>query len=208
MKNQIIDIDAEFDGFELDEAAINRATGMVKRRDNGWYEKIQKNAKKRSKDPEWLKKVAEDNRKKANDPEWQANHKKGLEKRAQNEEWRKNVANGYLKRQTAEVNEKIGDASRTRYNDPEWRAKHQETIKQRTNDPVWKEKQRLARLARTPAVVCNDGVFSTQQDAILFAKQQGLKNAGTKIRQWIANKENGYYLISREEYIMLTGKDI
>lgn len=53
-KPQIIDIDAEFDDVEFDEQAINRATGIEKRKENGWHKKNELYRR----DPEYIAKVS------------------------------------------------------------------------------------------------------------------------------------------------------
>lgn len=84
-KNKLIDIDAEFDDFEFDEAAIEMATRIAKRNDNGWYEK--NNA--RLNDPEYVAKLAKSLQEsaavkaagkiRANDPMWIKNQKEGCQ---------------------------------------------------------------------------------------------------------------------------------
>lgn len=85
--NKPIDIDAEFDDVHFDEESINRATGIIKRKDNGWYEANTK----RLDDQEYLKKLSssiksfyQDNpnfqQEKVNSEKWQQNHQAGVKR--------------------------------------------------------------------------------------------------------------------------------
>lgn len=134
-------------------------------------------------------------------------HADGIKKREANLDFQQKRQQGFdLRILKDESREAIANASQTRFNDPEWRKKHQEKINQRTNDPVWKARQKEARLNRTMAVMTPSGLFSTQKEAIEWATKNGLKNAGAKLSKWLKDKEPGFYLITREEYNKLTGK--
>lgn len=96
-KKQILNIDAEFEGVEFDEAKINRGTAnRIKVNDPQYIENHKKGIAKRSENPNWLpnqiaknkrlfqteewqKASAEANRLKAMNPEWQASQKNGCE---------------------------------------------------------------------------------------------------------------------------------
>jgi hypothetical protein len=203
------ELDALLAGVELpSDEEVNWETKYKNRSTNpNWIKSVKQQANKRVNDKKWREENANRNKNQVNDPAYQKALKEGIDKRSNNKEWRANVTDGAKKRaKDKNIIEKIGKASKERFNNPEWREKHQEKINQRTNDPEWREKQHIARLARTLAVVCNDGIFSTKQEAVLYASSNGLKNAGKKITEWLKNNENGYYYISREEFNTLKGK--
>jgi hypothetical protein len=104
-KNKIIDIDAEFDGVEFDEAAINRATGSIIGRKkinqkiiakkmvntDEWKKNNLEQNRKTAKNPKWLEIVAKNNKEKRNNPEHIKIHQTSIAKRTASEDWiRKN----------------------------------------------------------------------------------------------------------------------
>jgi hypothetical protein len=64
-------------------------------------------------------------------------------------------------------------------------------------------REKLAKPILTPY-----GVFASITDAVNFELANGLSNANKKVYAWLKNTTSGYRYISKEEYIMLTGKEI
>lgn len=90
-----------------------------------------------------------------------------------------------------------------RDNNPEYRKNHLEGVAKRTASKEWQEKNNEARKKFLKPIVTPFGIFISVKDAIeKIGKSEG----------WLMTQRKRfpqeYYLISQEEYIMLTGKDI
>jgi hypothetical protein len=78
-----------------------------------------------------------------------------------------------------------------------------EAIKRRTQSKDWQEKNKEARKQFLKPIVTPFGIFQSVKEALKeLNRSEG----------WLMNQRkkfpNEYYLVSQEEYIMLTGKDI
>lgn len=155
-KKQIIDIDAEFDGFELDERAINKSTAR----------------KLISQDPKFKSKMV----KVANsrDDVYQKNHQAGIDQRESNLDYQK---------QRAEKNRKQAK-------DP----KYLKSLNAGISNRFAEQKGYL---------VCPKGIFLKQPEAAT-----AMNISVATIQRRIKKYPKEYYYISKEEYIMLTGKEL
>lgn len=154
--------------------------------------------------------------------EWKTKHKEGIAKNLANPEWRKNnkIAN-QEKWKNAETKEKHLASVRARSEDPAWlekvtknnkakvndadhRERHQEAIDQRGQGDWYEKNARKNTLLKSKPVVTPYGVFPSR---IVAVKTSGVTNIGGKINKYVKIPDSGYYYISREEYIMLTGKE-
>jgi len=95
-----------------------------------------------------------------------------------------------------------------RDNNPENRKNHLEGIAKRTASKEWKEKNQNARKKVMKCVVSPDGIFPSVKAAIEF---YNIKRNSLYSEAWLMRQRkkfpNQYYLISQEEYIILTGND-
>jgi len=139
MKNQIIDIDAEFDGIEFDEVAIARSTAVKK-----YYANIGKT------------KLAERNN---------------------------NIAEGMKK----------------------CKPEHSAGAKKRSQNPEYLIKQ--SKVQSKPVIV-PWGIYTSGKLAAQAYYELNPNSGLINVSRLIKDKKPGYTLITREEYIMLTGKDI
>lgn len=75
-----------------------------------------------------------------------------------------------------------------------------------------KQKQSLAKKGKPgksiKPILTELGIFPSVKAAIEFHKQAGILNAEKKLMRNLKEETNGYRYISKEEYIMLTGKEI
>lgn len=244
-KKKLIDIDAEFDSVEFDEAEIKKATGLAKRSQNPEWHKnktasvqaamkrpeVKENQRKaqqeKNSNPEYRKRIAETNRKTAQTEEWKEASEAGLKKREANgwreknyeknmkmvatPEWQeahKKAAREYSESGRAYINNR--KVIEKRQQNPEYRAKFLAGVKKRTQDPEWQRKQAEACAKRVKCIVTPDGVFILKEATQYYAKVRNIKDYSAEGWLMKQRKDNPkqYYIISREEYIMLTGKDL
>ena len=146
MKNNIIDIDAEFDGVEFDENAIKRATAAA---------------------------------------EYSRNAKKHIETR---------IKNGWREAQAKVLA------------DPEIRKRRAASLKNQSQE----SKDRRAKSCMK-CLITLDGPFDSIKSAVMhYAEKLGFADSGARKRlyKWLREDPTNFYYISKEEYIMLTGKDV
>ncbi len=158
--------------------------------DPEWLEAIRKGAKKRNEEnKEWYKNIAESNRKKVN-TDWKEKNAKILKERAKDPEWQA----------------KHADAMKKKFDDPEYVKKHAEAMKSRTEDPKFMAKMKT--IAFKP-IITPYGVFASITLAGLHEEKiTGKKFNPNRFTKLLKEINSGYKRITREEYIMLTGKDI
>lgn len=149
-------------------------------------------------------------------------------KRTQSKEWREANLKSVLKTvQTESWKNNHAAAVEAWKNDPQWQQEQQERIERRSNNPVWKERKteasrRLAKdetwLANTTKalrtrcakpIVTPAGIFAALTDAgLAYNKIRNFNNG----RKWVINQlkvnPSEFYYITKEEYIMLTGREI
>jgi hypothetical protein len=194
---KIIDIDVEFEDVEFDEESINRATGVIKRRENGWYEANSA----RLKDPEYRKRLS--NSLKNSEAVKEANRIKGT-----SESFRDAISKGlreYIdspdyvhprgmlgKKHTDERNEYMSELLSGRPKSLEHNQKVSEARKGKKPKPESVEKMRKKLLGResgrsrqvqTPA-----GVFNKLKDAAEHygVAPESIKNyiSGQNVKEW------------------------
>tara|TARA_R110000868_G_scaffold15887_1_gene72003 strand:- start:8 stop:475 length:468 start_codon:yes stop_codon:yes gene_type:complete len=93
-----------------------------------------------------------------------------------------------------------------------WKDAHQKGVTKRTADPAWNEANRKARFK---PIVTPFGVFNSLDSATEYVYNNKLlptRHTIPSIKNYIRSKTKlqpkEYYYISKEEYIMLTGKEI
>lgn len=231
-KPKIIDIDAEFEGIEFDEESINRATGVIKRRENGWYEANSE----RLKDPEYLTKLAEG---KKNSKSFQEARKK----LKGNEEFKKSIKKGLEEYNQKNPGHKQKQIDRTilQNKDPKWLEavtignrnkrldiEHVAKMDRMYKSKEWKEShlkgvqsiegrknhQRGVLLKTAKPIITNQGIFISQIEAVkyildnnILPTRKTLQSVSNWLRSQIKSNPKEYYHISIEEYVVLTGKD-
>ena len=200
-KKQIIDIDAEFDGVEFDERAINVATGSRKtvaaREANGWAEKNKKARDKVNSDPTVHKNRTEANQRNAKDPDWIAKNARGVEKRKQSITWKQNHA----------------EAMKKVHANPNLAENRRKGVEQKTlEDPDWilRRNENSAKAKFKPLVTC-EGIFDSLKSASEhYAVIWKISVELARVRLMRKKNKPGqpYYNITQEEYTKLTGKTI
>ena len=194
---QIIDIDAEFDGVEFDEAAIARATAVQKREANGWYEKNKQAAKKANAKDEVHKNRTNANRKNAKNPDWIKANARGVKKRMSNEQGRINHAEAMKKvhaNSNLAENRRKGIEKKT-LEDPDWLLRRNEN----------------SAKAKFKPLVTPEGIFESLNSAsIHYASiwQISFELARVRLMRKKNKPEQPYYNITQKEYTLLTGKEI
>lgn len=156
----------------------------------------------------WRENKAESSRKLALDPNWQASQKVGAEKRREsvydNEEKKKAAT---LKRESNENYKQIrAERNRTQASDPAYLKSHSEGVIRRDADPEYQKALLLGieeKLMRKGFILTPAGIHLRQPES---AKANGI--SVTTLQTRIKNKVEGYRYITKEEYIMLTGKEI
>jgi hypothetical protein len=175
-------IDAIFDESVLDALPDNKqlgyGIGAAKRAlDPTWKENQAKGQIKRSQNSTWLDKKRKAQDRLENDPEYIAKRQVGIDKRTNETEWRKNQLEG-IKRNASE--------------NKEW-----------AKNKAAGTRKSLAKPCVTPF-----GVFFTGADAgRKYNELYGIKTGINRICNFLKTGKEGYRYISKEEYIMLTGKE-
>jgi hypothetical protein len=163
--------------------------------------------KQRNADPKYKESIVHRTQSK----EWREANRQSVLKTVQTETWKKNHAEG-VKRLA---------------NDPEWQQGQKERGQRRTQNQEWKDRKTEAsrRLAKDPTWLTNNklsvrkhcakpivtpaGVFAAVVDAgQAYNKIRNFNNG----RKWVINQlkvnSKEFYYITKEEYILLTGKDV
>lgn len=211
-KKQIIDIEAEFEGFELDEHSIKIATGMAKRSENYHSnpDAIEKRKKKNAdiiNTDEWKSKINAATEIRKNDPIWQEKNKIANQEKWKSKETKEKHLAGVRKAtQNPNWREKVVKNNKAKVNDVEHRQRHQIAIDKRGQGDWYEKNARKNTLTKSKPIVTPFGVFSSRIVAVKTLTD--VTNIGGKINKGIKEKDSGYYYISKEEYIMLTGQDI
>lgn len=176
----------------------------------------------KSLDPVWRAKMAEANRKKHADPEYKKAYEAGRKKIDQKAVGKKMAADPEWQRKHKEQVSKLKDNpifmkktaenNKAKVNDPEYRKNLQAGIDKRNASPEWQAMQ----AERRKPVLTPYGAFDGVKIAALALIEMGVANADVKnpivsasgmIRYNIKTKKDGWAWISKEEYIMLTGKE-
>lgn len=128
----------------------------------------------------WYEKVSKKNKEISQTETWKINHKQASDK-LQNDPFHK------------ERMKKI-------YESKEWKEHQKKEGERKRNDPNFKK---IVRAFKCKPVIIKGNIFDSRKSAIEFYKVNS-----TTISNWLKNNPNECYYISKEEYIMLTGKDI
>jgi hypothetical protein len=90
----------------------------------------------------------------------------------------------------------------------EWKQSHNLGMTKREENG-WHEKNLMAAQKRCkPIVSVEYGIFLGKKHLVEYMKSVGVGNAGGKLDNWLKTKPTEFYYITKEEYIMLTGKDV
>ena len=180
MKNQIIDFDFEFEDVEFDEAAINRATGALKAVSAREQNGWREKNELRYQDKDYKEKWKASIKEAYENPELRKRHSELHIGVSKSEEHKENIRKARLNAppRSKDTRKKIGDAQRGN-------TKH-------------------CKPMVTPL-----GIFASLGEAgAAHEKQEGLGNANNQIRKRINENWDGYYRITKEEYTLLTGKEL
>jgi hypothetical protein len=128
----------------------------------------------------WYEKVSKKNKEISQTETWKINHKEASEK-LQNDPIHK------------ERMKKI-------YESKKWKEHQKNEGERKRNDPNFKK---IVRAIKCKPVIIKGNIFDSRKSAIEFYKVDS-----TTISNWLKNNPDECYYISKEEYIMLTGKDI
>lgn len=220
-KNKIIDIDAEFDGLEFDESAISRATGIKKRSDNpDWH----KNRQKTYSSLEYRERRKEQ----FSSAEVKENMAVARKHIMENTDWLKNVsiANKRRANENIEWNRNVTEANKQKAKDPNWYNAVATANKQKAKDPNSAYSKAIQnrdesnnikknKLLSSKQCVTPYGVFWSRADAAKFIFENKIiptRKTESSLMSLLAgkfkNNPKEYYYISKEEYIMLTGKEL
>ena len=182
---------------------IKFGIGMAKRSlDPVWIENNKKANKARYDDPEFAKRMTENNKKLAQDPIWIEAKKQGQSK----VDW-KSV--NQKKAQDPIWIDATTKASQAKAQDPNWLAKTTANNRAKTQDAEYMAKiTKVLQDRSQKPFVTPEGVF----DSVKSAQEHynvllNIKHGGIWLRKQKKKFPNGYYHISKEEYIMLTGKE-
>lgn len=111
---------------------------------------------------------------------------------------------------TEEWLQKVRDTAKHWSTDPDWYAEQLKRIERRSHNDEWRKNVGNASVvAHGCCCVTPWGVFPSVQQAGKFRdKQRGTKCGVTVTCRNLKKGAAGYHYIEREEYIMLTGKDV
>lgn len=106
--------------------------------------------------------------------------------------------------------QKVRDTAKQWSTDPDWYADQLQRIEQRSHNKAWRKNVGNASvITHGRCCVVPWGVFPSVQQAGLFRdKERGTKCGVTVTCRNLQKGTPGYRYIDREEYIMLTGKDV
>jgi len=157
------------------------------------------------------------------DPEWKKNNEAFNQRRAQTTEYkklRKNIMDEkyadpeYKKWQEERVKATFADpekkaqmekAHKDALSTPEYKENFTKAMQKR-NETDWAKNVRAARCK--PIVLTQYGIYSSATNAGLDLISKGVPNARKKVQHWLKTDPKNCYYITKEEYIMLTGKDL
>lgn len=155
-------------------------------------------------------------------------YKEAIKKRTESKEWQDaNTAKGKTLAQTESWKANHAAGQKRMKNDPVWQAEQQERLKRRNQNPVWLERIKESRIAMAQdenwiannknairarcakPIITPVGVFAAAADAAReYNKIRNFNNGKTWIANQLKKNPTEFYYISKEEYIMLTGKEI
>lgn len=129
--------------------------------------------------------------------------------RSVNPNIKKNQLEGIKKKQnTLEYQNNFDQGMKKRQQSIDWKSNMLGgCIKRSTTQ--WKEnqkkaiKQKLSKPVSTPY-----GIFASVTEVVNFLLAKNISNANKKVYKWLKESNSGYQYITREEYIILTGRDV
>lgn len=165
-------------------------------------------------------------RERSSDPTWQASNQAAIDKKKQRPEYQ--VKRTQLNKELAKdksVQDKKSQTLKKQYADPVYKEFRHTIIKEVTKTDAWKQAHDAGMTKREengwheknleaakrrckPIVSVEYGVFIGKKHLIEHMTSVGVGNAMGKVDRWLKTKPTEFYYISKEEYIMLTGKDI
>jgi len=181
--------------------------GVIKREANvGYHEKRTAAVREATKTDEWKNKVAVATEIRKNDPVWLEKNKVANQEKWKNSETKeKHLASVRKNAQDPVWLEKVIKNNKAKVNDAEHRERHQEAIDKRGQGDWYEKNARKNTLLKSKPVVTPYGIFPSR---IVAVKTSGVVNIGGKINKYVKIPDSGYYYITQEEYIMLTGKEL
>lgn len=151
-------------------------------------------------DPERNRKISESKTELYKDPDFKEFVRDAIKQAMERPEVKENIENGIKLREENGWDEKNAIAQRR----PETRKKRSESLRNQTQE----QKVRRAKAVQKP-VMTPEGPFESLKAAgIHYNKIRNFNNGEKYVWSRLKSKEDGYDYISKEEYIMLTGKDI
>jgi len=197
----------ELDDFNSSEWGNVQLPGMTDEKLHSTNWNYVTGIKQRNVDPIYIESI----KRRTQSKEWQeANHKSVLET-VQTETWKKNHAEG-IERMKNDPKWQQGQKERAerRKSNEVWQMNKAEANRKLAKDPTWLENNKKSvRKHCAKPIVTPVGVFAAIVDAGQeYNKIRNFNNG----RKWIINQlkvnPKEFYYISKEEYIMLTGREI
>lgn len=181
--------------------------GIIKREAKvGYHDKRTAAVREVTNTEEWKNKVAVATEIRKNNPEWIEKNKVANQEKWKNAKTKeKHLASVIARSQDPIWLEKVTKSNKAKVNDTKHREIHQQAIDKRGQGDWYEKNARKNTLLKSKPVVTPYGVFPSR---IVAVRTSGITNIGGKINKYVKIPDSGYYYISREEYILLTGKDL
>ena len=180
INKKIIDIDAEFEGVEFDEARINRSqSAFLKKGSKEFSKTMSKVAVERNQDPEYIENQLNGVRHNR-DNTYQAEVNRRPEKRALQSERQKG------KVVSQQTRKKLKSIKTNKYGDANYEAAHKAGLAKR-DTPFW---------AGEYSIMNNNQSFISRAEAARYASSKGLQNAVKKFEAWTKTKPEEYYFVA------------
>ena len=141
----------------------------------------------------------------AQDPEWKKNNEAFNQRRAQTIEYKK-WHEQQIKEKNADLAWKaqVDKAHKDALATPEYKENFNKAMQKR-KETDWLKNVRAARCK--PIVLTQYGIYPSATEAGIDLKNKSISNARKKIQNWLKEDPKNCYYITKEEYIMLTGKE-
>lgn len=174
---------------------------------NSWYEKNTAKNIKQSKDPNYISKQLAG----VQDSTYKQRKSIQMLEVCQTEEWKKSYQAGREKALAdPEFGKKVSEGLKLALNTPEAKAKKKEVAAKNYQNPDYVSNRKKGLiLARAKFIVTPIGVFPTIKDAGLeYNKIKKFNNGAKWVKAQLTKDPKQFYLITYEEYIILTGKEL
>ena len=178
---------------------------------NSWTkEQLEKRAnanRNKVNDPDWIKAHKEGGAKRRADPKWQENVKKALQDRAKDPDWlEKNKRVLQDRAKDPDWIKKHAEGMKKKFDNPEYVKKHADAQAKKALNPEFKKK--FKSIAYKP-LITPYGVFASITLAGAAEEELTGKRFNPNLfTKRLKDPDSGYKRISKEEYIMLTGKEL